>query len=402
MGASPNGDFPSAVTPNTPLPNFAELDYVRLYTPDGQLIDPPALPPSLPDARTQGFNTGIRRLHCSPTGAAPKDGSTPDLSFTDLQLALDALEPGDVLTVGEGDFFGTFSRSGLAGTTALPVWIAEEELGTTRILDVKQAAFNGTQAWSNEGGGRYSADIGDTYVGVHNGDFLPKYSSIATLTASSVNGKNKPSYGIAMSGSRVHIKLRGNADPNGESIMLTATAARSTVEFFNCNNVIWDGFQVEGSGRHSGVAFDTACANPTVRHLRGSTSRFQSKVKDDAIVEWCDFTLADRTKGFKAWMREVVALNGNQRQAFFDIVKGDLADGTNAFYEGALSIGSSPFASGGTQTNGIFRFNAHVGVIRWPTVRRIPGLRLPSQRVRGDGRRCHRVRGQPEQQPRQE
>jgi len=46
MGASANSDFPGPVNANTPLPHFAELDYVRVHTENGpsDLVTPPSLP----------------------------------------------------------------------------------------------------------------------------------------------------------------------------------------------------------------------------------------------------------------------------------------------------------------------------------------------------------------------
>lgn len=333
---------------------------------DGIVIstsDTTAPPPSPTDNRTGNYNTGLRRLHVSPDGTAPLDGSTPDVAtFTNLQTALNNLTAGDVLTIGAGDYFGTFSLSNLAGTVSNPVWIAEEQLGTVRILNVDQTAFDGTRTWTSQGGGRFSSDIGSgTYMGVHNGDFLPKYSSIANLNATSVNGKNKPSYGITSVGNVVHIKLRNNLDPNGQVILLTDGSSQDVISFTNCDNVIWDGCQIEGGGEQAAVSFDTASANPTIRNVRSYTSRFVGKFKDDGILEWCDYGLADPNAGGKTWMRECINLNGNERAAFFDIIKGDLAQGGNAVYEGGICRGAGGFVSGTTHSNCEFRFNRHVG-----------------------------------------
>jgi hypothetical protein len=308
------------------------------------------------DLRSENFNTGLRRLHVSPTSTAPVDGSTPDQSFTSLQSALNALQPGDVLTIGAGDYFGTFSRSNLPGTPSEPVWIAEEVFGTVRILNVKTAAFNGTQTWTNVSGDRYSAAIGNTYMAVHNGDFLPKYSSTTVLDATSANGNLKPVQGIAVSGSTLHIVLKGAVNPNGQSILIPAAESSNVITFSNCDNLIWDGCQIEGGGRQSCISIDSASANPMIRHVRSHTSRFICRVGSNAIVEWCDYVLADRTKGGKAWMRECNTLNG-ARGSHFDIIKGDLSDNGNAVYEGGIAVGA-----GTVNSNSEFRFNAHIGV----------------------------------------
>lgn len=316
------------------------------------------------DNRSDEFNSGLRRLHVAPgTFVDPIDGTSVDagLQFTNLQTAIDALQAGDVLTIAAGDYFSTtgFSRSGFGTAGGDPIWIAEEQLGTVRILRVKEAAFNGTQTWTDQGGGRYSAAIGDTYMGTDTitGDFLPKYSSIANLDASSVNGKNKPQIGCCVVGSTLHVRLRNNADPNGRSLIFPFDESGNVVDFDNADEVIWDGCEIIGGGEQSGITFDSNSANPVIRNVRTTTSRFLARVPSDTIVTWCSYGLGDFDQGAAAWMREVVSLNGNEPAAFFDIIKGDLADGGNALYEGGICA-----QSGTADSDCEFSFNWMKGV----------------------------------------
>lgn len=343
--------------------DIREVDSVLTIEALGSDPTPPPDPtPDPTDNRSDAFNTGTRRLHVGPGSfVAPIDGTTVSgpLQFTNLQTALDDLEAGDVLTIAAGDYFfsGGISCTGLGSAAGDPIWIAEEQLGTVRILRVKEAAFNGTQAWTNRGGGRYSAAIGDTYLGVWDGNFLPKYSSIANLDAVSVNGKNKPRVGICFSGGELHIRLPGFVNPNGQEVILPNAASSTVIDFNNCDNIIWDGCELIGGGEQAMISFDSACANPVIRHVRSATARFLCRIPSNTIVTWCNYALADFLKGGKAWMRTVIGLNGNEPAAFFEIVKGDLAVGGNAKYEGGIAVGTAT-----VHTNCEFSFNRYVGV----------------------------------------
>ncbi len=336
------------------------VDNIRVDGPGADLPDPPD--PNPVDARALAFNTGLRRLHVSQSSTPPVDGSTPNQTFTNLQTALNALQAGDVLTIGAGNYFGRFNRSNLQGSVNNPVWIAEEVLGTVQILDVEVAAFNGNQNWAGPfgaGNDRYTANLGDTYMCAHDGDFLPKYSSVGVLDAATASGQNKPVQGCAVSGNTLHIRLKNAQDPNGQQVIVTASTGNNVVSFSNCANVIWDGCTIQGGGAQSGIVFDTSCTNPTIVNMSTGTSRFLCRVGNDAIVAFCDYSMI----GCAAWMRECVALNPGERQrSFFDIVKGDLAIGSNAVYEGGLAVGAGGFNSGTLHRRGSFFKNRMFGV----------------------------------------
>lgn len=323
---------------------------------DDILIDDPGTPGNL---RSVAFNTGLRRLHVSKGGAAPLDGSTPDLSFSTIQAALNVMLAGDVITIGAGEYRERPSITGRSGTVAEPIWIAAEVPGTVVVSDAWFAAKDGTQSWTleNAGTGRYSAAHVDVWGGVHNGNFLPRYSSIAVLEASSVDGRTKPEQGLTFTGGRVHIILKSAANPNGQSILITETTGRDTIDFNNCDNIIVDGLEVEGAGNGTGIDFDNASANVTITNCRSQTARFAFKGASDLICTWSDYSYA----GFSAWMRETVTLNGGLGAAFFDIVKGDLADGANPKYEGSLAI-AGEFGDASTHFDALFEFNRCFGV----------------------------------------
>ena len=321
------------------------------------------------DLRAALFNTGNRRLHVHPSGGAPLDGSTPDLTFTTPQAAFAALQGNDVLTVAAGRYPGTLTKSNV---TSGPVWIAAEVPGTVEIDHLWQDARTGDETWSleNSGTGRYSAPHGDVYCGHFvdsegNEHFLPRYKSIANLDATTLTGlsaggssasRTKPAGGMAFSGGRIHIRLPGGVNPNGKNIFITEARSGVVVTFNNCDNFIFDGFEVSGGGTSPAILFDSNCANPTIMNCKTGHSRFMASSGSNLLCEWNTYTL----RGFPEWMEEVVTLN-NVRQAFFHIVKSDtngLAEGGNAILEGGMVKGS-----GSVQTACEFRFNYIYGVM---------------------------------------
>ena len=283
-------------------------------------------------ARTLGLQTGLRTVYVSKSGNDSNDGLSSGQAKLTIQAGLNILQAGDVMIVGDGVYNERPSITGLAGTVALPIWIAAENPGGAIVSDEWQAARNGTQAWTLVGDGIYRASHGDVYAGHHNGDFLLSYRSLTALQSTTVEGQTKPRHGLAFEAGFVYVRLRGDLNPNGQSIFITETFDRLIWDFNNCDNIILDGFQITGAGEGESINFDTACANPTVTNCIFDLERFGIRVTDDAIIDYNEY----RYTGFGDWCAEVNALNPGTFNAFFPIVKDHFASGSNSFLEGAI------------------------------------------------------------------
>lgn len=314
-----------------------------------------------------GFNTGLRRLHVSPTSAAPLDGSTPDATFTTIQAGLDALQPGDVMTIADGRYKEVLTITNKAGTAALPIWIVAENRGQARVVNTLNLTEAGLITWTNTGSGVYSISGTRPYMGYHinNGDFLFYHKSRADLLAASLpvdtGSANKPAYGFAFEPSggstapnatgTIFVKLRNSQDPNGQNIKLTDTFRRTLLTMSNADNVIIDGLSFEGSGDVSAVVVNADCANPVLRNCNFVLSRHGvNMLANNGLLFRCQY----HYEGLDTWADEVIALNGTGSIAkIFDLVK-DYFIGTivgssagNALMEGSLEFNfSGPVSTG--------------------------------------------------------
>lgn len=303
----------------------------------------PNIPPVPSDLE---FDTGIRLLFVTNSGGVPKNGLTPTSTFTTIQAALNSAQDGDVILVKAGKYRERPSLTNFAGTSTKRLWIVAEDRGQAIISDLFAGADDGTTSWTDQGGGVYSVVHGRPYIGSHNGDFLMYYKTESDLRAATVEGVNKPQYGIAHDGTNLYVKLRGGINPNGVSIQITETDGRDTVTFTNCDNVIFDGFVVEGAGDARAIQADSNCDNLIVRNCIFTHSRFGVRAPSNCIIDWCEI----RYIGAARWQKEIRQLDGATSTGAFTLVKDYYnaafkgGNSGNALLEGAIDNGQSTAA----------------------------------------------------------
>ena len=283
----------------------------------------------------------------------PKDGLVPDLTFTTIQSALDAAQDGDVILVKAGKYRERPSLTNFAGTSGKRLWIVAEDRGQAVISDLFAGADDGTANWSDEGGGVFSVVHQRPYIGSHAGDFLMYYKTEADLRAATVQGVNKPQYGIAHDGTKLYVKLRSGVNPNGVSIQITETDGRDLFRLTNADNVIIDGFVIEGAGDARAIQADANCANLVVRNCVFTHSRFGVRAPSNCIIDWCEY----RYIGAAKWQKEIRQLDGASSNGAFELVKNYYnaafkgGNAGNALLEGAIDNGQSTAAQNVTISN---------------------------------------------------
>ncbi len=299
---------------------------------------------------TDGLNAGTRRVFVSKSGNDSNDGLSSGNAKLTVGAALAIAQAGDVISIGSGHYFETVSVSNLAGTVSAPIWIVAERRGEVTISHYWEDAYNGTQAWTDEGNGVYSASHVDAWSGSYAGDFLFRYLTRADLEATTItvdgqvgtNTITKPQYGFAEESGTFYLKLRDGENPNGKKIKITDDFSETLVNFTNCDNIIFDGIRVEGSGDTPAIVFDADCANPTVRNCITNHCRGLVRASDDVTVQWNEFT----KEGYADWMREVLALDGTPNLGVFDLHKNYNVTSGNTHYEGGILFGTDGQDSG--------------------------------------------------------
>lgn len=272
------------------------------------------------------FDTGLRRLHCSQVGAAPLDGQTPDLTFTSLQAAFDALQAGDVLTIAAETFTGSFDITNAAGTAANPIWISAEVRGGTIISNYIQSVKNGTATWSSDGAGIFSIAGSRPYIGydISTGEFLPGYRQDSDINATSIPtvlGANNPSgsitvpqRGFSQSSGRIRLRVAGGVNPTGRQIALTNGRALNQLRMTNADNVILDGILFEGAGDTFAVIIDANCRDPETRNCVFEGCQFGILAgANNTLIKRCEYL----QPGTEQFQRELRALNGPNVNGIF-------------------------------------------------------------------------------------
>jgi hypothetical protein len=302
-----------------------------------------------------GFQTGLRRLHVSASGASPLDGAPADVIFRTIQEAVDAARPGDVVTVAAGLYRERPAIHDKLGTSEAPIWIVAEQRGAVIISDTWQEAEEGKVAWTHEGDGVYAAPcFSRPYIGEHAGDFLMAYLSKEDLTADTIEAYSaiarenrvikKPPYGFAFvpTENRLYVRLRDGADPNGQSIRFTKKLARPTITAERCHHLILDGFIIEGAGNIQAVLFDDDSMDVTVRNCVFRLARHGVRCPPNTILDTCTYHYV----GFDRWSRDLYALDGTENHGVFVLVKAyyhakavGAGKRGNALLEGSLDFG---------------------------------------------------------------
>ena len=279
-----------------------------------------------------GYNTGLRRVFVATTGSNANDGLSASTPLRTIQAALNIAQPGDVISVADGVYREKLGLSNFAGTTDLPLWIVAENRGQVRISNLFQEADEGTAIWTLVSDDVYrTTRTNRPYIGSANGEFLMAFKTEADLRAASITapsdiagGANvtvtKPDYGFAYddASDTIFVRLKDRSDPNGQSVKLTADFAAAVFNLDNADNVIIDGFVVEGSGSTSAIDFDVNCANPTVRNCQFTYCRHGVRAPSNTIIEYCTYQYV----GLSQWARDLFALDGLADNGVFVLVKG--------------------------------------------------------------------------------
>lgn len=338
------------------------VDNLRLFGPEGALNPPPdgggGTPPDPPpanDARTPGFNTGLRRLHVAKDGSQPLDGTILPANriFTSIQAGVNAVIAGDVLTIKTDRYQETPNISNRNGTVANPIWICAEEPGGVVIDNYIQGAFNGTVTWRNDGGGVFSIPGSRPYIGYDNvsKEFLPGFRSVSDITAATIPtvlGPNspsgsisKPSRGFGFSGGRISVRLNGGINPNGRSIALTDGFTETLWNLSNADNIIIDGIKFDGAGDGASLSIGSGCSNCTVQNCVFESCQFGIRLgSGGVIIKRCEFTMV----GIGEWQQALAVTNGATVNALFKYAKNyytaSLVGGTDsdALLEGGLDV----------------------------------------------------------------
>lgn len=290
-----------------------------------------------------GFTNGGRLVYVTANlGENPIGNETATVKFTTIQAALNAAQANDVILVRSGVTRGSFplTLSNFGG----PLWIVAEERGQARISSLWPEPDQSAQNfWTNDGDGVFFASHPRPYIGSHNNDFLMYFKTEGDLRATSVDGVTKPRYGLAFvpSENRVYVRLRNDVNPNGQQIKITDSFTRTIFDFNNCDNVIVDGFVIEGSGNTPAIEYDENCTGVLVRNCVFTHGRHGVRLPDNSVVDTCEY----RHTGFGDWAAEVLALDGKSNNGVFTLAKNYynatvIGGGSgDALLEGSIDIG---------------------------------------------------------------
>lgn len=314
------------------------------------------IPPAPADL---GFGSGNALRYVSKnTALNPIGGETASSKHTSIQAGINAANPGDIVLVRSDTYFETVSITNKAGSIANPIWIVAEERGKAFLSGLQQAATRGTASWTNQGGGVFSlANQNRPYIGSHNDDFLMYFKSESDLRASTVQGVTKPSYGMGFApagGSTasnatgtLFVRLRGNVNPNGQSVKFTDNFGVILLDVNNSDNIIFDGFVIEGGGTAESINVDTSSSNFVLRNCVITHARFGIRPNTGTTLSVCEFLQT----GLGKWAKEVAVLDGVNANGVFTLVKEyyneTVIGGSSgsALLEGGIDVGRSPIIS---------------------------------------------------------
>lgn len=241
-----------------------------------------------------------------------------------IQGAAKMLRGGDTLIVKAGTYYESLRFKNLRSSRKNPVLIKAEPRGSARISGMWEQAAVGKVQWQDVGDGIYSATHGPMLFGSYKHTFLFRLNSIEELRnaeAKTRSGTVKlPPYGFAFKRGKIYIRLPGNTDPNGKSILLSPPSWRepgrqSVITVDDSPGFILDGFYIEGSGTVC-VNFDKNSTSAVVRNTIFQYCRYGMRLPDKSLVEWSEYTYP----GFIDFAEKVRRLN-NGKQKIFNLVK---------------------------------------------------------------------------------
>lgn len=309
--------------------------------------------------RAEAILNGLRTIFVSKTGSDSNDGlseSTPKLTG---QAAFDIAQAGDSIIFENGIWDEELTLSDISATAQIPILIAARNPGQAIIANVwTQARDTPNGLWTNEGNGVYSASRSQRpYMGYDPvaGDFLFYYDSqddleAETITAfSAIAGSNrtitKPPYGFAFDNNRVYVRLRNNANPNNQSLLITADFSTILLTVDNCDNYIFDGLKFIGAGNVRAVEQSSNSTFGTWVNCVFEMCRHGIRTRANTYLYWCTFQYL----GYDRWRRDVLALDGKLDYGPFVLAKG--------YYTGALTGTGGGFGNANLEGSIDYGFN---------------------------------------------
>lgn len=260
----------------------------------------------------QGTFEGRRLYVSARAGDDSADGLSAPAAFKTLARAIAALQAGDTLIVMPGQYYvAPLVIKDLGSSPDNPVWLLAEPRGEATLSGAWPEAATGQVQWQPEGDGIYSAPGRPASFGGWEGRFLFRYMSVADLKAARVETRDRygrikgPRSGFTWEGGRIHVKLPGGADPNGERLVFSTPCWDEpgwmpVVQVYNSPGLIMDGFRVQASGTY-GIQFDAASTHAVVRNCIFEYCHVALRLSSYSLVEWCEHTYP----GFHALSEEV-------------------------------------------------------------------------------------------------
>ncbi len=154
-------------------------------------------------------------IHVSPIGDDEGNDGSESSPFATVSRGVEAAEPGDTVLIHAGTYHEEVYLP-RGGTVQAPIAIRSAGDGPA-VLDGAAPDLKDAGAWTDEGGGVYSAAVAGTrYVAV-NGVRLWRYESLADLQ----NLSEGMDGGFFFQGGRVYVRLSGDAAPQGKEIQVS-------------------------------------------------------------------------------------------------------------------------------------------------------------------------------------
>lgn len=232
---------------------------------------------------------------------------------------VEKLTSNDTLYVGPGIYW---HKNEVARTISdvTDCRIIAEPRGEAVITVSWKDALEGTVSWEHEGSGIYSTQgppqinttghvvLGDTTYYLPSGEesWLSNPANVVLRGCE----LNIPPYGFVVDGTthKVTIRLPGNADPNGKSIVFqckrwgSSVANGCVMALSNTKNLLIDGLVFQGG--NTGIRVPSGNHGLVIRNCRFEHGQFGVKMEgsDNTVVEWCEYTFP----GLESWMQEVI------------------------------------------------------------------------------------------------
>jgi hypothetical protein len=224
---------------------------VTFSDPDGGPLDGATLTASASTRAEISVPAPSHSYYVSPTGSGTEcSQATPCL----LTYGLGQAQPGQAVVLRNGVYYQGELTLPCSGTPGAPILI-QSYPGETAILDGGDPV---SFTWTDQGGGVYRTTVNtpDTHLVLANGQRLYPYQSLAEL--------QNLAWGIPgfyASGTTLYVRLAGNADPKGATMVVSRygnafTIQRDYIYFLNLT------FRHYGQGDYpKALYFDTASDN---------------------------------------------------------------------------------------------------------------------------------------------